>query len=119
MNIWLVVLNADARFRHYIDNYGIESLHPEAQAVVQETLAVVDLIYTELDLRNAREDQLKRVPVKDLNLLWCAENGIDRWTADLATRPDRPSSEFVSYSLKYSILTVQCTSYLTNCPLKR
>lgn len=120
MNIWLIVLNADAKFRRYINNYGIEPLDSEVQAVVQETLAVVDLIYTQLDLWYAREDQQEGpLPVKDMNLSWCAENGIDCWTADLATRPDRPSSKLVSCSLKYLILTVQCENYLTNCLTKR
>ena len=46
INVYFLLLNADIKFRRFIQNVGLDKLHPEMRAIAKQTMDIVDLIYT-------------------------------------------------------------------------
>lgn len=48
LNAWFVVMNAGIKFERFANNYGLERLDPSIQPIAEQTLRIVDLIYTKI-----------------------------------------------------------------------
>ena len=46
INDYLLLINADIKFRRLIQSIGLDKLHPEIKVVVEQTIKIVDLMYT-------------------------------------------------------------------------
>jgi hypothetical protein len=47
LNIYFILLNAEIKFRRFAKHFGVERLHPEMRAVVNQTNEIVDLMYAQ------------------------------------------------------------------------
>lgn len=143
LNIWLIILNAEAKFSCYIEKYGLESLPLDVQRIIKETLEIVALIYKELETSptllsdgdpvkypgaNAKteaEGPSRNVGIAGRqstapNHAWCADHGFDRWSDDLANHPNRPSSASISSSVEVNLIIItQLGSYIANYLMKK
>jgi hypothetical protein len=46
INVYFLLLNADIKFRRFIENIGLDKLYPEMRAIAKQTMHIVELIYT-------------------------------------------------------------------------
>ena len=47
LNVYLVLLNAEIKFQRFARNIGLDKLHPDMRAIVEQTIRIVDLMYSE------------------------------------------------------------------------
>ena len=47
LNVYLVLLNAEIKFQRFARNIGIDKLHPDMRDIVEQTIRIVDLMYSE------------------------------------------------------------------------
>lgn len=47
LNIYFILLNAEIKFQRFAKHFGVERLHPDMRAVVNQTNEIVDLMYAQ------------------------------------------------------------------------
>ena len=47
LNIYLVLLNAEVKFQRFAKNIGLDKLHPDMRAIAEQTIRIVDLMYSQ------------------------------------------------------------------------
>lgn len=47
LNVYFVLLNADIKFQRFAKNIGLDKLHPDVKAVVEQTMEIVRLMYSQ------------------------------------------------------------------------
>ena len=47
LNVYLVLLNAEIKFQQFVRNVGLDKLHPDMRDIVEQTIHIVDLMYSE------------------------------------------------------------------------
>ena len=48
INVYFLLLNADIKFRRFMQSIGLDKLHPEMRAIAKQTMDIADLMYTQL-----------------------------------------------------------------------
>src|SRR5262245_5571675 len=46
LNVYFVLLNAEIKFNRFLKNFGIDKLHPDMKAPIEQTIQIVNLMYT-------------------------------------------------------------------------
>jgi len=63
LNAYFVLLNAEFKFKRYARNVGLDKLHPDMRALVEQTIHIVNLMYSQPVTSNstagARSDPTK------------------------------------------------------------
>jgi hypothetical protein len=47
LNVYFVLLNAEIKFQRFAKNIGLDKLHPDMKAVVEQTMEIVRLMYSQ------------------------------------------------------------------------
>jgi hypothetical protein len=47
LNVYFVLLNAEAKFQQFAKNIGLHKLHPNMRAIAEQTIRIVDLMYSQ------------------------------------------------------------------------
>ena len=47
LNIYFVLINAEVKFRRFAKNFGLDKLHPDMRAIAEQTIRIVDLMYSQ------------------------------------------------------------------------
>ena len=47
LNVYLVLLNSEIKFQRFARNIGLDKLHPDMRDIVEQTICIVDLMYSE------------------------------------------------------------------------
>jgi hypothetical protein len=47
INVYFLLLNAEIKFQRFKKNIGLDKLHPDMRAIVEQTIKIVDLMYSQ------------------------------------------------------------------------
>jgi hypothetical protein len=47
LNVYFVLLNAEIKFQRFAKNIGLDKLHPDMRAIAEQTISIVDLMYSQ------------------------------------------------------------------------